>query len=95
MIQVAYQLKVLDSIFAMMPDQMQTSPELADAEEKLDELMAFWRFRLTGDIRSITPDLAFDINSEIDSTTASSWSRSGLRAVKGKVDWMLDSLMAR
>lgn len=93
-VQLAYQMKILDSILAMMPDQVQTSPELADAEEKLDELMAFWRYKITsGNYKSISPDLVFDILSESDSTTATSWQGPHKRKpITGKIEWILKKL---
>ncbi|MEO0335561.1 MAG: hypothetical protein AAF202_04175, partial [Pseudomonadota bacterium] len=96
LIRVSYQMKLLDAVFAMMPDQLQTSPELSDAEEKLDELMAFNRYQITANHRSLSADLLFDIVSESDSTSAVSWQGPHRdRPIQGKIDFLIDAIEAR
>ena len=93
-------VKLLDGIFAMMPDQVQTSPELRDAEEKLDELRFFMRLQGVGaghpiDISDAADaDLMFDIFSPFDATTAVTW-QSPLRAAPklGKIETTLKTLV--
>ncbi len=105
--ELLYSFKLLDAVFAMLPDQVQTSPELADAEEKLDEARLWLYLKMEkaratlidtygndGDARIISTDLLFDIKSEVDATTAPSWGnpeRRG-RLKTGKIEWLLDQM---
>ena len=86
-------MKLLDGIFAAMPDQTQSSPELFDAEEKLDELLMFTELgrqkNQSKGINAITPDMVFDIYSEVDATTSASWHHPILNKRKrGKIEWL-------
>lgn len=85
-----YNIRLLDSLLAMMPDQVQMSPELKDAEEKLDELRVILRLQGANGSRSIeqlSADLALDIFTDIDVTTT-----PGLNGNKGKVQWAMSEL---
>lgn len=94
-----YNMKLLDGILAMMPGQVSTSPELADLEEKLDELRLLVSVKLkykgsgTED-KALGADLAFDVYSPVDGTTAISWGRPGSSKIKrGKIEWVLGQLL--
>lgn len=66
---------LLDQALASMPDQTQSSPELAASEEYLDEIRAFEKFEATKDPSSIDFPLMVDIGTEEDhiTTQAKAW----------------------
>lgn len=91
----AFQIKLFDSVLAMMPDQTQSSPELADIEEKLDELRVFKAMEMYPQYgtKVISTNLLFDILSEVDATTAVTWKSPGKNnASEGKIAWILSLL---
>lgn len=103
-----YQIKLLDGILAMMPDQVQMSPELNDAEEKLDEISYFLRreelveqmrqnrARGVNDELIVNEKYFEDIYSRVDATTAVTWKRPyDERIHEGKIPWTLNQLTQR
>lgn len=63
-------LVLSDQILATMPDQAQSSPELALSEKSIDMLRAFERYHHTKNPESIDFDLAVDIATEEDHSSA-------------------------
>ncbi len=94
-LKIAFDMKLLDSVLAAMPDQVQASPELSDAEEKLDEMRLFHKLLIdpSKGLAPIDADLVFDIYSPMDATTAATWQRPQSSQVSpGKVEWLLKVL---
>lgn len=96
---VIYNLKLLDGILAMMPDQIQYSPELFDVEEKLDELILFLALKQglakNKPIKEIiTAHRLFDIYMPTDPTSAINWKNGGDGPGQdaGKINWILNQL---
>ena len=91
-----YNLKLLDAALALMPDQTANSPELADAEEKADELRLYTTLIANkGNVADdYYIDFMYDIYSPYDPTTAVSWAgpEGGQSAHRNKIEWILDKL---
>jgi hypothetical protein len=95
--ELLYDLKLLDAALALMPDQTPNSPELADVEEKADELRLVQALTVNRQLPDpVHADLLFDVYSEYDATTAASWQHPGDDAPRpGKIRWLLDKLGRR